>query len=165
MFQISTSTTLNLASASTHSWFAFAILCSSLPVVRFSFLWMCHDVLQSNEPDGPIDFFLAYNGSLISSLTRPELSKPLETFKDLLEHADQLDIITMKNSAAQQYMSTTSNEYLRKLLEISEATGWSNATDVEAIIDVVVQSPNKVCFNDLSGFLLLIQPPSQDGLR
>ena len=98
-------------------------------------------------------------------MTRPELSKPLETFKDLLEHADQLDIITMKNSAAQQYMSTTSNEYLRKLMEISEATGWSNATDVEAIIDVVVQSPNKVCFNDLSGFLLLIKPPSQDGVR
>jgi len=102
---------------------------------------------------------------LISSLTRPTLSKPLETFKELLQNANQLDIIIMKNSAAQQYMATTSNEYLRKLLEISEATGWNNATDVEGIIDAVVKSPYKVCFNDLSGFILLIKPPSQDGVR
>ena len=57
MFQTSTSTTLNLASASTPSWFAFAILCSSLPVVRLSFLRICHDVHDKNkEPDGLLIF-------------------------------------------------------------------------------------------------------------
>jgi hypothetical protein len=65
--------------------------------------------------------FSAYNGSLISSLTSTTLSKPLETFKELLQNSAGLDIITIRNTAGQQFMSTTSNEVLRKIQEISDS--------------------------------------------
>ncbi len=44
------------------------------------------------------DLFSAYNGSLISSLTSPTLSKPLDTFRELLNNAKDLDIMTQKNT-------------------------------------------------------------------
>ena len=97
-------------------------------------------------------------------MTSPTLAKPLETFKDLLQHANVLDIITIQNSAGKQFMSTTSNEYLRKLQDISDATGWNNATDVTATIDAVLQFPNKVCFADTADFVLHIKPPSLSGI-
>ena len=74
--------------------------------------WICHSSYNISST--------AYIGSLISSLTSPNLSKPLETFKELLEHSAGIDIITMKNTAGQQFMSTTSNKILRKIQEISD---------------------------------------------
>ncbi len=48
----------------------------------------------------------AYNGSLISSLTSPTLSKPLETFEDIFKKSSHLEILTQKNTAAQQFMAS-----------------------------------------------------------
>jgi hypothetical protein len=45
-----------------------------------------------------LDKSLAYIGSLISSLTTPTFSKPLDTFQELLINAKDLDIMTQKST-------------------------------------------------------------------
>ena len=59
------------------------------------------------------NLFSAYNCSLISSLTIPVLAKPLETFKDVLNAAPNLDIMTEQDTAMEQLMSTSSNQIFR----------------------------------------------------
>ncbi len=53
----------------------------------------------------------------------PELAKRLDTFKELLDNADEIAIISIKNTVAPQYMAKSSNIYLKKLQAISDATG------------------------------------------
>ncbi len=65
---------------------------------------------------------------MISSLTRPELAKRIDSYKDLLENANEIAIISIKNTVAPQFMAKSSNIYLRKLQEISDATGRKNHT-------------------------------------
>ena len=101
---------------------------------------------------------------MISSLTSPTLAKPLETFKDLLDHADELDFVTIKNTAPQQLMSTTSNKILRKIQNISDATGWNNATDITASVDLVITTPNKALFAIVIDFELRMNPLTGVGL-
>ena len=104
----------------------------------------------------------AYNGSLISSLTNPELEKRIETNKELLDHADKIAIISIKNTAAPQYMAKSSNIYLKRLQQISDATGRNNATDVTQTIDYVIEHPYTSCFAVAIDFQLRINPPTGD---
>ena len=104
----------------------------------------------------------AYNGSLISSLTTPELDKQIETNRELLDHADKIAIISIKNTAAPQYMAKSSNIYLRRLQQISDATGRNNATDVTQTIDYVIEHPYTSCFAVAIDFQLRINPPTGD---
>ncbi len=109
---------------------------------------------------------IAFNGSLISSLTSPTLSKPLETFEEILKKSSELDILTQPNSAAQQYMSFGLNKDLKKLQDISDKTHWNNATDNTKSVLTVLDSPNKVFFSDMALFIVKIYPPSggDDGM-
>ena len=88
----------------------------------------------------------AYNGSLISSLTSPSLSKPLDTFEEILKESSHLDIITQKNTAAEQFMTAGSNKLLKKLQDISDITHWNNATKISETILTVLNCPNKLYF-------------------
>ena len=106
---------------------------------------------------------LAFNGSLISSLTNPTLSNPLETFKEILAFAKHLDILTQKSTSGYEYMMSGSSQVLRKIQEISDVTGKSNISDVTDTIDYVIKTPNKVLISDMS-FVEQIFPPSGDGL-
>ena len=78
-----------------------------------------------------INFFTAYNGSLISSLTSPTLAQKMETNLDVLGAAKDLRILTHINSAADHYMLTTSDQVLRRIKNISVETGWNNYTGNE----------------------------------
>ena len=111
-------------------------------------------------------YFTAFNGSLISSLTSPTLSKPLETFEEILKESSKLAIITQPNSAAEQYMSSGSNKVLKKLQDLSEKTHWNNSIDGTKTILTVLDSPNRVYFSDMALFMVKIYPPSgsDDGM-
>jgi hypothetical protein len=100
---------------------------------------------------------------LISSLTNPTLSNPLETFKEILAFAKHLDILTQKSTSGYEYMMSGSSQVLRKIQEISDVTGKSNISDVTDTIDYVIKTPNKVLISDMS-FVEQIFPPSGDGL-
>lgn len=106
----------------------------------------------------------AFNGSLISSLTSPTLAAPLDTFKELLSHSDNIDILTSAGTSAEYYMRTTSNIYLRKLHEVSTTRGQDNVHDPNVAIETVLNNPNKVFFSDLAYFVLQIKPPSGVGI-
>ncbi len=103
---------------------------------------------------------------MISSLTSPTLSKPLETFEEILKKSSKLDIITQPNSAAQQYMSSGSNKVLKKLQDVSDNTHMNKSTGGANTILAVVDFPNKVYFSDMALFMVKIYPPSgsNDGM-
>ena len=107
--------------------------------------------------------FPAYNGSLISSLTTPQLDRPLDTIRALLANAEDLTILTQKNTAAEQFMQTTSNRALKKLQQISDSQSH-NKDSVEASMEAVLNTPNTVFFQDLALFSLLKNPPSGPGI-
>ena len=106
----------------------------------------------------------AFNGSLISSLTSPTLAAPLDTFKELHSHSDNIDILTYSGTSVEDYMRTTSNRYLRMLQELSKARGQDNVHNLRAAIEPFLNNPNKVFFSDMSFFVLQIQPPSGVGI-
>ena len=71
-------------------------------------------------------------------------------------------IISIKNTVAQQYMAKSSNIYLRKLQEISDATGRNNVTDITQTINYVIEHPNTCCFAVVIDYQLTINPPTGD---
>jgi hypothetical protein len=68
------------------------------------------------------------------------------------------------NAAAEIYMSTTSNKYLKQLQEISNERGENNVLDISAAISNVLTHPNTVFFSDMAYFVLQIMPPSGIGI-
>ncbi len=97
---------------------------------------------------------------MISSLTSPTLSKPLDTFEELLKAAARLEIFTQKNSAAEQFMSSGSNKVLKQIQEISDLAHRNNVTEITETILAVLNNPNKVFFTDMAYFVIQIYPPS-----
>jgi hypothetical protein len=84
------------------------------------------------------------------------LAKPLESFHDVLNKAKDLQIMTQKDAAAEQYMSSTSNVILREIQKLSDAAGLNNITDMVAALKM----PNTVYFSEIAYFILQIYPPS-----
>ena len=78
----------------------------------------------------------------------------------MLEYSSHLDIITQKNAAAEQFMSTSSNKVIKKLQDISDETHWNNATELTESVLTVVNYPNKIFFSDMAYFVVQIYPPS-----
>jgi hypothetical protein len=72
--------------------------------------------------------------------------------------------IKFYNSAAEQFMTASSNKVLKRLQEISDETGWNNATDISESVNAVLKFPNKVYFSDMAYFVVQIQPPSSKGI-
>ncbi len=107
----------------------------------------------------------AYNGSLISSLTNPTLAKPLESFEEILKKSSDLEIITQKNTAAQQFMSSGLNKILKKLLDASEKTHSNINSETDAAMSIVLNNPNKVFFSDMADFYGQINRPSGNVAR
>jgi hypothetical protein len=84
----------------------------------------------------------------------------LETFEEVLEESSRLDIITQKNAAAEQFMSSSSNKVIKKLQNISDQTHWNNATEMTESVLTVINYPNKIFFSDMAYFVVQIYPPS-----
>jgi len=61
-------------------------------------------------------------------------------------------------------MTSSNNKELKRIQEISNATGWNNVTDLFESINTVLKFPNKVCFSDMAYFVVQIQPPSSKGI-
>ena len=70
-----------------------------------------------------IIMLLAYNGSLTSSLAKPALSKPLNTFEDIVREYSKINILLRNDSFTTQFMRTSSIKNLRLIYEKSEMTG------------------------------------------
>ena len=87
----------------------------------------------------------------------------MDTIRALLANAEDLTILTQKNTAAEQFMQTTSNRALKKLQQISDSQSH-NKDSVEASIEAVLNTPNTVFFQDLALFSLLKNPPSGAGI-
>ncbi len=87
----------------------------------------------------------------------------METFKELLSNANNLDIMTQSNTAASQYMLSGSSKVLKRIQEISDDTGMGNVSDVTKAVDVVLKTPMKVFVSDIS-IAEEIFPPSGNGL-
>ena len=68
-------------------------------------------------------FRIAYNGNLTSSLARPILSKPVDTFEELAKEKETLNILLRNDSFQVEYMKTGTNKNLRKIYDRSVATG------------------------------------------
>ncbi len=81
----------------------------------------------------------------------------------MLEYASRLDIITQKNTAVEQYMSSGSNKILKKIQDISDETKWNNATEMTESIVTVLNFPNKIFFSDMAYFVVQVEPPSGTG--
>jgi len=84
------------------------------------------------------------------------LARPLESFKDILREAKDLLIMTQKDAAAEQYMSSSSNKILNEIQRLSDEAGLNNITDMVAALKV----PNTVYFSEIAYFILQIYPPS-----
>jgi hypothetical protein len=61
-------------------------------------------------------------------------------------------------------MASSSNKVLQQIQEISDETGWNNATDITESVNTVMNLPNKVYISDMAFFVLLVQPPSGKGI-
>ena len=105
-------------------------------------------------------FVSAFNGSLISSLTSPTLSKPLETFEEIFKKSSHLEIMTQKNTATEQFMASGLNKILKKLLDVSEKTHSNVNADTDVAMSTVLNNINKVFFSDMADFSGQINPPS-----
>jgi len=84
----------------------------------------------------------------------------LETFEELLKESSQLDILTQKNAAAEQFMSSGSNKVLKQIQDISDKAHKNNVTEITDAVLTVLNYPNKVFFSDIAYFVVQIYPPS-----
>ena len=82
--------------------------------------------------------FSAYNGSLTSSLAKPELSKPLNTFEELAKDVSTLNILLRNDSFQAQFMRTGENKNLYTLYKRSEATG-SHLLKRSSLLSVMIR--------------------------
>ena len=88
----------------------------------------------------------------------------MDTFKELLSQSNHLRILTQRATSAEAFMKKSSNPYLRELQKISDETGQNVNYDLIESIQLVLNTTNTIYFQDMAYFVMLLMPPSGNGL-
>jgi hypothetical protein len=129
---------------------AVNLICTLLNLYCISRIGSLINLISLKNPiEIPIGFtiiyfisLIAYNGNLTSSLASPILSKPVDTFEEIVKEEKSLNILLRNDSFQVEYMQRGISKNLRKIYERSVETGKVQHRKVKMQIQIKINIKN-----------------------